>query len=87
MSESVTIRVSWNYHDQTISTWNELLAWVAETYGLPGDRVSFHPKPDWMDFTFKDENDALMFQLKTSGERRCKEDYTTEFVGSLINGH
>jgi hypothetical protein len=87
MADTVTIRVSWDYLDQTIGAWNELLAWTVETYGLPGDRVSLRQRPNWMDFIFKDENDALMFQLRTGGERRYKEDYTTEFVGQLINGH
>jgi len=66
--------------------WNELLAWTVETYGLPSERVSFHPTENWMDFTFDDEQDALMFQLKTGGVRRYNEDYAVEFVGRMING-
>jgi len=83
---SVTIRVPWADPANHKHAWNELLAWTVETYGLPGENVSFHPTHDWMDFTFTDENDALMFQLKTGGIRKYKEEYTVEFVGGLING-
>lgn len=82
---SITIRVAWEEPSE-VSMWNELLAWTVQTYGLPGEKVSFNPQHDWMDFTFEDENDALMFQLKTGGTRRYKEEYTAEFVGSIING-
>ena len=84
---SVTIRVPWENPYTKHSEWNELLAWTVETYGLPGEKVSFHPTADWMDFTFDSEDDALMFQLKTNGVRRYKEEYTAEFVGNIINGY
>jgi hypothetical protein len=83
---TITIRVPWETERSTGKAWNELLAWTVETYGLPGEKVSFHPNHDWMDFTFTDENDALMFQIKTGGFRRYPEEYTAEFVGSIING-
>ena len=83
---SVTIRVPWSDPMNHGDAWNELLAWTVETYGLPGEKVSFHPKHDWMDFTFNDEQDALMFQLKTAGHRRYAEDYAVELVGNIING-
>ena len=83
---SITIRVPWDTVKTTGHEWNELLAWTCETYGLPGEKVSFHPTHDFMDFTFDDEQDALMFQLKTGGIRRYREEYTAEFVGGLING-
>jgi hypothetical protein len=82
----ITIRVDWDTKRSTGQEWNELLAWTVETYGLPGEKVSFHPQHDWMDFTFDDEHDALMFQLKTVGIRRYAEEYTVDFVGGLING-
>jgi hypothetical protein len=83
---SITIRVPWTDEYNHGDAWNELLAWTVETYGLPGEKVSFHPTHNFMDFTFDDENDALMFQLKTGGIRRYREEYTAEFVGGLING-
>lgn len=82
---AITIRVDWDTKKSTGEEWNMLLAWTVETYGLPGEKVSFHPTHDWMDFTFDDENDALMFQLKTGGHRRDPEEYAVDFVGSLIN--
>jgi len=82
---TITIRVPWQDPHNHGDAWNELLAWTVETYGLPGEKVSFHPKHDWMDFTFDNEQDALMFQIKTGGFRRYREEYTAEFVGVLIN--
>jgi hypothetical protein len=82
---SITIRVLWDTKTSTNQEWNELLAWTVETYGLPGEKVSFHPTHEWMDFTFDDENDALMFQLKTGGHRRYAEEYTADLVGGFIN--
>ena len=67
---AVTIQVPWItpafLHGEE---WNELLAWVIETFSLPGDRYTFHPCTDFMEFVFVDEQDALLFQLKTSGAR------------------
>ena len=83
---TITIRVPCTDPMNHGDAWNELLAWTVETYGLPGVRVSFHPKQEWMDFVFDNEHDALMFQLKTGGYRRYAEEYTAEFVGRLING-
>ena len=85
---SITIRVPWTDPYNHGDAWNELLAWTVETYGLPGDsdKFSFHPTADFMDFMFKEENDAMMFQLKTGGIRRYREEYTVEFVGGIING-
>ena len=84
---TVTIRVPWENPYDRDHQWNELLAWTVETYGLPGGRVSFHPRHDWMDFTFDNEQDALMFQIKTGGYVRRPEDYTVDFVGVRLNGH
>ena len=83
---AITIRVPWDTKKSTGEEWNMLLAWTVETYGLPGEKVSFHPTHDWMDFTFDDEKDALMFQLKTGGHRRSKEEYAVEFVNGILNG-
>ena len=82
---SVTIRVPWTDPYNHGDAWNELLAWTVETYGLPGEKVNFHPTADHMDFTFDDEKDALMFQVKTGGVRRDQADITVDFIGGLIN--
>jgi hypothetical protein len=83
---AITIRVPWeNPYDKDFM-WNELLAWTCETYGLPGESTwRYHPDADWMDFHFYDENDAIMFQLKTAGQRVEKYQHTVEFIGDMIN--
>jgi hypothetical protein len=83
---AITIRVPWQDPYNHGDMWNELLAWSVETYGLPGERVSFHPTEQYMDFAFNDEQDALMFQLKSGGFRRSDNDIATDFVGGLLNG-
>ncbi len=81
----ITVRVPWRDPYNHGDAWNELLAWTVETYGLPGERVQFHPTTDFMDFTFDNEHDALMFQLKSGGFRKDLQELAVEFVGGLIN--
>lgn len=83
---TVTVRVPWENPYNRDHQWNELLAWTVETYGLPGERVSFHPTAEFMDFTFNEENDALMFQLKTGGVRRSENDITIDWCNGVMNG-
>ena len=66
----ITIEVPWSREHNTREKWDELCAWAIETYGLPGSRFMWHPRYDAMDFVFTDEDDALMFQLKTGCARR-----------------
>ena len=82
---AITIEVPWTdpYHTQL--AWNELLAWTVETFGLPGERVVFHTTETWMQFVFKYEQDALLFQLKTAGRRVSNEEIAVDFIGGLIN--
>lgn len=82
----ITVQVPWEDPYNKDFMWNELLAWTMETYGLPGDRWTYTPTADFMDFHFPDDNDALMFQLKTTGRRLTDNEITVNFVGSLING-
>lgn len=60
--------VTVNWLDGTSSTiwWNEVCASVLEHFGLPGDRFYYTPKMDYMTFTFKTEQDALMCKLLLS---------------------
>jgi hypothetical protein len=81
---AITIRVPWSDPYNHGDAWNELLAWTVETFGLPGERMQFHPTENFMDFVFDDEQDALMFQLKSAGHRRDQNEITVDFVGSLI---
>jgi hypothetical protein len=82
----ITIRVPWQDPYNTDFMWNELLAWTCETYGLPGDdNWRYHPTHEYMDFHFRNENDALMFQLKTAGQRRDPQEQAVELMGVYIN--
>ena len=80
----ITIRVTWCDPYNHGDAWNELLAWTVETFGLPGDRMQFHPTEEYMDFTFDNEHDALMFQLKSAGHRRTMEENTVEHVAQWL---
>ena len=62
MQVGTRVRISWQTnHD--IPTWNETCAWAVEQFGLPGDRFSTHATEEYMDFYFRDERDAILFQL------------------------
>jgi len=61
MSAGTRVRISWKKGD--IIDWNETCAWVVEQFGLPGDKFETHATEDYMDFYFKDEKDAILFEL------------------------
>ena len=82
---SVTIRVPWDDEHKKDYYWNELLAWTVETYGLPNEAWSYHPTADYMDFHFKTENDAMMFQLKTGGLRWDLQEQAIELMGVYVS--
>ena len=81
---AITIRVPWINPHNTKEAWNELLSWCIETYGLPGERVQFHPTTNYMDFAFNNEHDALLFQIKTAGHRRTDEEQTVEHISGWL---
>lgn len=78
----ITIQVPWENPYDKDYMWNELLTWTMETYGLPGDRWTYHPTENYMNFDFPDEKDSLMFQLKTSGRRIPDEETTMNFISN-----
>jgi hypothetical protein len=82
---AITIQVPWKNPYDHGELWNELFAWALETYGLNGDRWTYTPTVDYMNFHFPDEQDALMFQLKTAGRRLSNAEIAVDFVGGLIN--
>lgn len=47
----------------TNDSWNQTCAWAVEKFGLPGDKFITHPTADYMDFMFKDKDDAIHFSL------------------------
>jgi hypothetical protein len=58
------VRLEWKDGRKSDTIWNEICAWAIETFGLPGNRFTWHPHEDYMDFVFKDPRDALIFQLR-----------------------
>lgn len=56
------VRISWMIGDK-ISDWDETCIRAIELFGLPGDRFITHLTSEYMDFIFKDEKDALVFEL------------------------
>jgi hypothetical protein len=62
MQAGTRVRIPWQKGD-TINNWDETCAWAIEQYGLPGDKFETHATEDYMDFYFKDERDAILFQL------------------------
>jgi hypothetical protein len=59
-----TIRLAWE--NQNKYWWNEVCADVVKVFGLPGDRFTSHPTPDYMDFHFKSKKDADLCRIMLS---------------------
>jgi hypothetical protein len=57
-----SIRIPWKMGD-TVTNWDETCAWAVEKFGLPGDKFITHPTLEYMDFFFKDRDDAIHFSL------------------------
>ena len=62
MQAGTRVRIPWQTNND-IPTWNQKCAWAVETFGLPGDKFDTHATEDYMDFYFKDERDAILFEL------------------------
>lgn len=62
--KATTIRVPWN--GQAEYWWNETCADIMEVFGLPGDRFTSHPTPNYMDFHFKSIKDADLCRILLS---------------------
>ena len=56
------VRIPWQIGDN-ITDWNETCARAIEMFGLPGDKFTTHLTEDYLDFIFKDEKDAMVFEL------------------------
>jgi hypothetical protein len=63
MQAGTRVRIPWQTHHD-VPTWNQTCAWAVETFGLPGDKFETHATEDYMDFYFKDEKDAIHFELR-----------------------
>lgn len=69
ISYSHLVRIPWRHGDtisrvQPLIEWDEICTSAIEIFGLPGYRFITHPTEDYMDFMFKDEKDAILFNLK-----------------------
>ena len=78
----ITIEVPWTDND---GLWNELLSWTLENFGLNGGKWRFEPCKEYMRFHFENEDDALLFQLKTAGYRKTPQEQAVELVGMYVN--
>ena len=59
VSPGIKVCIPWERND-----WNMACAWAIEEYGLPDARFTTHPGDEGMDFYFKDERDAIHFELR-----------------------
>jgi hypothetical protein len=66
MTDPRTVRLHWEGDRNTDAIWNEICIWAIEQFGLPGQKFTWHPTEDFMDFKFEDERDALVFLLRWS---------------------
>lgn len=57
------IKIYWRDSD-TISGWNEDMAWLTEQFGLPGHNWHANVTADWMEITFQHEVDATLARLR-----------------------
>jgi hypothetical protein len=62
MQAGTRVRIPWRI-GYKMSDWNELCASTVERFGLPGLKYETHVTEDYMDFYFKDERDAIIFEL------------------------
>lgn len=58
MQAGTKICIPWSRND-----WNVACAWAIEQYGLPDEKFTTRPSDEGMDFYFKDERDAIVFEL------------------------
>lgn len=58
MQAGTKICIPWERND-----WNIACAWAIEEYGLPDEKFTTRPDDNGMNFYFKDERDAIVFEL------------------------
>ena len=58
------VKIDWN--GQAGEWWNETCISVIEVFGLPGDRFTWHPTVDFMEFKFTKEKDAELCRILLS---------------------
>jgi len=58
MPVGIKVCIPWTRND-----WNIACAWAIEHYGLSGEKFTTRPGDTGIEFYFKDEKDAMMFEL------------------------
>jgi hypothetical protein len=58
------VRLNWVPGRDTDTQWNEICVSAIEEFGLPGNKFTWKPTEEYMDFIFVDPRDALLFQLR-----------------------
>ena len=56
---------AWDVQGHQIQ-WHEASVYAMEHFGLPGERYTCRPTKGNMEFWFRDEADALLFQIRWS---------------------
>lgn len=59
-------KVTINWDNQDGVWWNETCISVIEVFGLPGERFTFHPHHDYMEFCFTKKKDADLCRVLLS---------------------
>ena len=83
---AITIRVLWQPPHNHPEHWNKLCAWAIERFGMPNtDRYKWSARETHMEFVFRDEHDALLFQLYCGHSERVETDQlTTEYFSKWL---
>lgn len=58
-----SVRIYWN-KGPNVNNWDEVCEYAVEYFGLPGDKFRTDVCKDYMDFIFKNEQDAIWFSLR-----------------------
>jgi hypothetical protein len=58
------VTIEWGAGAENETQWNNIAAWVIETFGLPGDRYTTDISTEHMTWFFKSDQDAVFMKLK-----------------------
>lgn len=64
--DTKVVRLEWTIGRDSMESWNEICAWVVQQFGCPGQKFTWHPTEDYMEFHFFDERDAIHTMLRWS---------------------
>lgn len=63
MTKKYSVKVYWSNGD-SVTLWNEKMAWVTENFGLPGKRWQTEVSNEYMILYFDNEKDCMFARLK-----------------------